>query len=174
MTALMPWLVPAAGRDRDWFAATIDRLAAEHGAPRFQPHVTVAVTFDAVEDAAAQALALLVAEVPPVDLTFDAIGHEATYFRALYLRAMPARQLLALQQAAQRTWALAPFVHVPHLSLLYSDLAEEHKRPIIDSLDISLPLTIRFDAVELWARDPRGVRSWYRTGRIPLSGVPAP
>lgn len=170
----MPWLMPAAGPDRDWFAATIDRLAEDHDAPRFQPHVTVAVTFDAAEDAAAQTVALLAAEVPPVDLTFDAIGHEAAYFRALYLRAMPARQLLVLQQAAQRAWALDPLVHVPHLSLLYSDLAEEHKRPIIDSLDISLPLTVRFDAVELWARDSQGVPGWYRTVRMPLSGVPAP
>jgi hypothetical protein len=45
MTALMPWLTPAPGPARDQLAATIGRLAAEHDAPRFQPHVTVLVTY---------------------------------------------------------------------------------------------------------------------------------
>lgn len=47
MTALMAWLTPAAGPARDRLTALIGRLAAEHDAPRFQPHVTVLVTFDA-------------------------------------------------------------------------------------------------------------------------------
>jgi hypothetical protein len=41
----MPWLTPAPGPARDQLAATIGRLAAEHDAPRFQPHVTVLVTY---------------------------------------------------------------------------------------------------------------------------------
>jgi hypothetical protein len=101
-------------------------------------------------------LASVVVGVPPIDQTFDTIGNEATYFRALYLRAMPDRQLLALQQAGQRAWTLDPLLHTLHLSLLYSDIAEEKRRSIIESLDISLPLTVRFDAVKtVGARPPR-------------------
>jgi hypothetical protein len=59
-----------------------------------------------------------------------------------------------------------------HLSLLYSDLTEDHKRPIVDNLSVSLPLTVCFDAVELWGRGPCGVRSWYRAVRIPLPAAP--
>ena len=44
MTVLMTWLTPAAGPAHDELTATIDRLAAELDAPRFQPHVTVLVT----------------------------------------------------------------------------------------------------------------------------------
>lgn len=173
MTALMTWLVPALGPTRDQLAATIDRLAAEYDAPRFQPHVTAVVTVDAAEDAAARTLVSLAADVPPVELTFTAIGHEKTYFRSLYLRPKPSTALLALQETGRQAWALDRSPGHPHLSLLYSDMTDERKRPVIHGLGISLPLTVRFDAIELWVRDPRGVRSWYRVARTPLSGVAA-
>jgi len=173
MTALMTWLTPAAGPTRDELTAAIDRLAAELDAPRFQPHVTVLVTLDTAKDAAARTLTSLVAEVPPLKLTFTTIGHDETYFRSLYLHAAPSAQFQALQKAGQRAFALDRLPPAPHhLSLLYSDLTEGHKRPIIDNLSVSLPLTVCFDAVELWGRGSRGVRSWYRAARIPLPGAP--
>ena len=172
MTALMTWLTPASGPTRDQLAATIDRLAAEHNAPRFQPHVTALVTFDTAENEATQTLASLVADVPPFDLTFTAIGHEQTYFRSLYLRAAPSAQLQALQEAGQRAFALDRLPPAPHLSLLYSDITGERKRPIIHTLSVTLPLTVCFDAVELWGRHPQGVPSWYRAARVPLPDRP--
>ena len=169
MTALMTWLTPASGTTRDQLTDTINRLAADHDASRFQPHVTVLVTLDAACDAAARRLASLVADSPPVELTFTAIGHQETYFRSLYLRAAPSVQLQALQEAGRQAFALDRLPAAPHLSLLYSDMTEDRKRPIIADLGISLPLTVCFDAIELWGRDPRGVRSWYRAARVPLS-----
>ena len=174
MTALMTWLTPAPGTTRDRLAAIIDRLAADHDAPRFQPHVTVLVTLDAACDAAARRLASLVADTAPVELTFTAIGYEQTYFRSLYLRAAPSAQLQALQEAGRQAFALNRLPPAPHLSLLYSDMAEVCKRPIAAGLGLSLPLTACFDAVELWGRDPRGVRSWYRAARVPLAGALRP
>ncbi len=165
----MTWLTPAAGPTHDQLAATIDRLAAEHDAPRFQPHVTVLVTLDTAEDAAARTLTWLVADMPPFELTFMTIGHEETYFRSLYLRAAPSAQLQTLQEAGQRAFALDRLPPAAHLSLLYSDMTEEHKGPIIHDLGVSLPLAVCFDAVELWGRDPRGVGSWYRADRVPLA-----
>jgi 2'-5' RNA ligase len=81
---------------RDHLLATIDRLAAEHDAPRLQPHVTLAATFDSPEDAAAQTLKAVTAAMSPVDVTFTAIGHDQTYFRSLYLLPEPSAQLTAL------------------------------------------------------------------------------
>jgi len=170
MTLLMTWLVPAAGPERDWLAATIDRVAAELDAPRFQPHVTLVATIDSPEDLAVRALTSVAAGVPPVELTLAAIGSEKTYFRSLYLRAEPSAQLLALREAAQRAWVLDPSPYLPHVSLLYSDIPEKDKHSLIARIGIGRPLTVWFDAVELWARDPRGVRSWYRVARVALSG----
>jgi 2'-5' RNA ligase len=140
----------ASGTTCDQLAAAIDKLAADHDALRFQPHVTVLVTLDAARDAAARKLASLVTDMPPVELTFTAIGHEETYFRSLYLHAAPSAQLQALQEAGRQAFALDRLPPAPHLSLLYSDMTEDCKRPIIADLGVSLPLTACFDAIELW------------------------
>jgi 2'-5' RNA ligase len=170
MTMLMAWLVPAAGPVRDHLAATINRLAVQHDAPRFEPHVTIAGLFHSGEEAAAQALTSLAAGVRPFEVRFAAAGHEPAYFRALYLRAQPSPQLTVLHEAARAAWALEPRPYMPHLSLLYADMAEEYKRATIDALDIQLPLTIHIEAAELWADHPAGVSSWHRVARMPFSG----
>jgi 2'-5' RNA ligase len=167
---LMVWLMPAAGPVRDHLAATIDRLAAEHDAPRFEPHVTMAGLFHSDHESAAQTLTSLAAGARPFEVRFAAAGYEQAYFRALYLRAEPAPQLTALHQAARAAWALAPRPYRPHLSLLYAEIAKEHKRAIIDALGIQLPLTVRIEAAELWADHPAGVPSWHRLARVPFSG----
>jgi len=83
MTVLMAWLVPAAGPARDHLAATIGTLAAEHGTPRFEPHVTIAGRFHSGEQAAVRALTSITAGGRPFEVRFAAAGHEQAYFRAL-------------------------------------------------------------------------------------------
>ena len=168
MTSLMTWLVPAVGSERDDLVATMDRLAAQHDAARFEPHVTLVPNVELVEEAAAEALTSLAAAMTPIDLNFASLGHEETYFRALYLVPEPSEQLVALHQAVQRLWPLHPWQFRPHLSVLYSEINEECKRSMIDSISIGLPLTIRFDAIELWAATPE-VRDWYRVAKIPFT-----
>lgn len=170
MTMLMAWLVPAAGPARDHLAATIGLLAAEHDAPRFEPHVTMAGLFHSRQEAAVQALTSLAAGTRPFEVRFAAAGYEQAYFRALYLRAQPSAQLTALHGAARAAWALEPRPYMPHLSLLYADIAEERKHAIIDALGIQLPLTIRIEAAELWADHPAGVPGWRRVARVPFPG----
>ena len=168
----MAWLVPAAGPARDQLAATISTLAAEHDAPRFEPHVTMAGLFRSGKQAAVQTLTSLAAGTRPFEVRLVAAGHEQAYFRALYLRAQPSAQLSALHQAAQAAWALDSRPYMPHLSLLYANIAAERKRAIIGALGIQLPLTIRIDAAELWADHPAGVPGWHRVARVPFPGHP--
>jgi 2'-5' RNA ligase len=170
MTMLMAWLVPAPGPERDHLAAAIGALAAEHRAPRFEPHITIAGRFHSGEQAAARALTSITAGVRPFEVRFAAVGHEQAYFRALYLRAEPVPQLTALHEAARTAWALGVRPYIPHLSLLYANLAEEPKQAIIGALGIPLPLTIRINAAELWADRQTGVPGWHRVARIPLTG----
>jgi 2'-5' RNA ligase len=170
MTMLMAWLVPAAGPARDRLAATIDALAAEHGAPRFEPHVTMAGRFDSGEQAGVQALTSLAAGVRPFEVRFVAVGYEQACFRALYLRAEPSPQLTALHEAARAAWVLDSRPYMPHLSLLYANIAGERKPAIIGTLGIQLPLTIRINAAELWADHQAGVSGWRRVARAPFCG----
>lgn len=169
MTSLMTWLTPAAGPVRDHLAATIGRLADLHNAPRFQPHITLAPAFETAADAALAVIRSAAVRLSPVEVTFAAIRHEQTYFRSLYLIAEPSAQLAAFHEAARKAWALdTSWSFMPHLSLLYSDISDEEKRSIIDTIGIPLPLAVRFDALELWVRDDPEVAHWYRAGRAPF------
>lgn len=164
----MTWLVPAFGPTRDRLTATIEMLAAEYDAPRFQPHVTMVGKFDSDEGVAVRTLQSLAIGVSSFDVRFSAVGSERTYFRSLYLRAEPSGQLRELHQAGRQAWALDLPPYMPHLSLLYSDLTEDQKRPIINAIDL-VPLTIQVDAVEMWADDRLGVHNWRRVARVPFS-----
>src|SRR5215471_2609975 len=117
---LLAWLMPAAGPVRDHLAATSDRLAAEHDAPRFEPHVTMAGLFHSGQQAAAHTLTALAAGARPFEIRFAATEYEQAYFRALYLRAEPSPQLTTLHEAARAAWALESRPYRPHLSLLYA------------------------------------------------------
>jgi 2'-5' RNA ligase len=167
MISCMSWLVPAAGPGRDRLAWVIARLAAEHGAPVFAPHVTMA-------DVAARVLERVVAGVPPFEVTLTGFGHEPEFFRSLYLRAEPSARLIALHEEGQRAWGLDPETgppYRPHLSLLYArDLPEERKPAIADGLGLALPVTIRVDAAEVWADFRDEVTRWRRVARVVLTG----
>ena len=170
MTSCMSWLVPAAGPVRDRLAGIIARLAAEHAAPVFAPHVTMAGVVESAEDAAVRVLERLVAGVPPFEVTLTGLGYEPEFFRSLYLRAEPSARLIALHEAGQRAWGLDPAPYRPHLSLLYSHLREEAKPAIADGLGLAPPVTIRVDAAEIWADFRDDVARWRRVARVPLAG----
>jgi len=170
MISCMSWLVPAAGSVRDRLAGVIARLAAEHAAPMFAPHVTLAGVVESPADAAARVLGRLVAGVPPFELRLTAVGYEPEFFRSLYLRAEPDAVLTALHEAAGRAWALDPAPYRPHLSLLYSRLPEERKPAIAGALGLALPVTIRIDAAEVWADFRDDVTRWRRVARVDLAG----
>ena len=170
MTSCMSWLVPAAGPARDRLAGVIARLAAEHAAPVFAPHVTMAGVVECSPDAAALVLGRLVAGVPPFEVTLTGVGYEPEFFRSLYLRAEPPAVLTALHEAGERAWGLNPAPYRPHLSLLYSQLPEERKPAIADALGLALPVTIRIDAAEIWADFRDEVTRWRRVARVPLEG----
>ena len=170
MTSCMTWLVPAAGPVRDRLAGVITRLAAEHAAPVFAPHVTMAGVVESSADAAARVLGRLVAGAPPFEVTLTAVGSEPEFFRSLYLRAEPDAILTALHEAAGRAWGLDPVPYRPHLSLLYSRLPEERKPAIAGALGLTLPVTIRIDAAEVWADFRDDVTRWRRVARVDLVG----
>jgi 2'-5' RNA ligase len=173
MTSCMTWLVPAAGPVRDRLAGVIARLAAEHAAPVFAPHVTMAGVVESPADAAARVLGRLVAGVPPFEVRLPAVGYEPEFFRSLYLRAEPHAVLTALHEAAGRAWGLEPGTwppYRPHLSLLYSRLPEERKPAIAGTLGLALPVTIRIDAAEVWADFLDDVTRWRRVARVVLAG----
>ena len=66
--------------------------------PTFRPHVTLKPNLDEPEADATGALKSLVSAQPSIDSTFTSVGHEATYFRALYLVPEPSEYLVAIHR----------------------------------------------------------------------------
>jgi hypothetical protein len=114
-------------------------------------------------------LAEVTAGVAPFDLSLTGVGWEPVFFRALYLRAEPSARLTALREGARRALRLEPAPD-PHLSLLYADLDEERKPAIAAGLDLTLPMTIRVDAAEVWGDFREDAGRWRRLARVPLTG----
>ncbi len=169
VASCMSWLVPAPGPERDRLAGVIAALAADHGGPVFAPHVTLARTVEAEPDVVAGVLAQVTAGVAPFEVRLTGVGHEPVFFRALYLRAEPSARLTALRAAAEQALGLEPAPE-PHLSLLYADLAEDRKPAIAAGLGLTLPMTIRVDAAEVWGDFRADAGRWRRLGRVPLGG----
>ena len=170
MATLMTWFVPAPGAERDLLITTIGTLAATCASSPFPPHVTIVPMYDSDTAAALRTLESLTAGQRPFDVTFEALGQEQTYFRSLYLRAAPSEPLTTAHAAGLRAWALEDPPYMPHLSLLYRDLTPEQKVPLLAAVRIPLPLTVRFDAAELWIHGQRGVSAWRPAARVPLDG----
>ena len=75
-----------------------------------------------------------------------------------------------MNEAAGLAWGLDPASYRPHLSLLYSRLPEERKPAIAGALGLTLPVTIRIDAAEVWADFRDDVTRWRRVARVDLAG----
>ena len=172
MTSCMSWLVPAAGPVRDRLAGVIARLAAEHAAPVFAPHVTMAGVVECVAGrgrAGARA-----AGGGGAAVRGDA-DRESGMSRSSSARCTcgpnPMPVLTALHEAGERAWELDPAPYRPHLSLLYSQLPEERKPAIADALGLALPVTIRIDAAEVWADFRDDVTRWRRVARVRSGGL---
>jgi hypothetical protein len=162
----MSWLVPAAGPVRDRLAGVIAGLAAEHGAPVFAPHVTMAGVAEAEPDAAARVLERVVAGVPPFDAARGSVA--ARVPRAPAPVATSAAHRL---QAGDRAGGLTGPGRRPHHSLPDArDLREQRKPAIADGLALALPVTIRVDAAEIWGDFRDEVTRWRRVARVVLTG----
>jgi hypothetical protein len=113
------WLVPAEPH-RAELRARIDRLALEHGAPAFEPHVTL-VTGDLAPDAVAVAIERVAARWAPLDVVAGCTAHGPDRFQAVFVE-LADRRLADLARALSEALELRfePAALQPHLSLLYA------------------------------------------------------
>jgi len=128
------WLVPS-GDLRRRLARTIRRLSRAYATPSFPPHVTLASRIAGPRQEVLAKAAQLAREIPPLTLRLTGIEGRNEYFRCLVARVGPNKALRQAHRLAKRIFGLRaqrPFM--PHLSLVYGDLAPSTKRKIIASL----------------------------------------
>jgi 2'-5' RNA ligase len=137
------WLLPAPPA-QEFFRATVGRLAAQHDAPLFEPHLTLAVGSDSATKSQ-RILTGIASE--PLDLPAAGIDFTSKFTRTLYLRFQTTPELeqlrnsLGLEQGKDD-----PFE--PHVSLLYKSIPVEEQSRL--AAGIKLPFqTVRFDALQV-------------------------
>jgi 2'-5' RNA ligase len=133
------WLVPD-GAAAEIYQAIIDRLAREYGGPVFPPHLTLFGSITVDEAEALERARRLAAAAAPFTVEVDGIDVDATYFQSLFATVRATDALLALRQAAERTFDAPPGERYrPHISLLYGFFPDDVKQAIVRDLRRSLP-----------------------------------
>ncbi|WP_299489845.1 2'-5' RNA ligase family protein [Acaryochloris sp. IP29b_bin.137] len=163
------WLVPQR-EDGQYLQAIINQLADQYQAPRFSPHVTVAGRLQVPEQYEVS-LSNLATVTPILQLANQGLDHSSELFRTVYIRTAAAEPLLALRQQVYELWPeniAKPFM--PHISLIYKNLATPERQAIINSLNIKASFVFNPLAV-VCPQQPGGwtaVDTWQMLEQWPL------
>ncbi len=126
------WLVPAEPA-RAFFRETIRRLAKEHDAPLFEPHLTLGA------GAPAQ---LSQINAGPITLPILGLHTSDSFTKTLFVRFQPTSPLGQLRHSL----GMEADGFEPHLSLLYCEVPDRSKRDLAAALPLPFP-TVTFNAV---------------------------
>ena len=142
-TSLAYWLT-LARPERDLFAEIIRILAAELGAPRFEPHLSICVTRDT------KAMRGIVKQVftAPMRLRIKDVSFTTAFTKTLFVRFERSAALDELNATLRRaTKVRQETLRDPHVSLLYKRLRMSSKKELASA--IQLPFTeVVFDSIK--------------------------
>lgn len=168
------WLVPQP-EDSAYLQGIIDQLATKYQAPRFNPHVTVAGRLQ-VSSQYQSSLADLAAATPTLCLQNQGLDQSSALFRTVYVRTDLNDSLVALRQRVYELWpenVVKPFM--PHISLIYKELAPLERQIIIQALRIKE--TFMFDTLAVVCPQQPGewtaVETWQTLERWNLKDLAA-
>lgn len=163
------WLMPPSPV-RARFARLIDTLSRRLGTPRFDPHVTLCGTADLHENDMLARVEGLAARLAPVPIRLTEVGYTDEYFRCLFVVAERSEQLLAAHRVACEAFGKPPAADfMPHLSLVYGELARERKEQIIGEIGRRFDAGFVADGISLCV--PAGLPPhWRLLGPFPLTG----
>lgn len=136
------WLMPAA-EDAAFFDQLVRRLAREHDAPLFEPHVTLHASDIAAETAIQVLRDVSLPEA--CELHVEGIDHSEKYTKTLFVQFRSAPELQQLSNGFRAGSNVDSNYELnPHLSLLYKQLPGDARAQLASS--ITMPFeTVRFD-----------------------------
>lgn len=161
------WLVP----DEPMFsllAGTISQLSRQCSTPTFDPHITLLAGITMEEQAALAKAASLASSLKPLRLELDDVGYLDEYFRCLFIRVVPTAPIMEANRAAREAFGLRKdFGYMPHLSLVYGNLALDEKKAIADALGPQSGQIINVQKLRLY-RVSGPVHQWKCVGEFGL------
>ena len=147
MSGFSLWLMPPpAVRDR--FCPLIAELSRRLGTPAFEPHLTLVPS--TVEADLMARVASLAAGLAPLPVHLTEIGMVSDYFRCLFVRAELTPPLQRAYHAACGALGQPPGDFMPHLSLVYGDLAPADKGRVVADIGRRFDLHFIVERVALY------------------------
>ena len=131
------WLLPA-DVHKGYLVARIHRLADEHDAPVFDPHVTLYLTGLHPDESPAVVLEKLSEAFPPVECVAGLTMHSSELFKALFVP-VSGSALHALHYATRALCGdrASGFDFAPHVSLMYKILPDSERAALATGENLS-------------------------------------
>jgi len=155
----------------DRLTRVIFELSRKHGAPVFEPHVTLLANIPGAEDTTVALCQRLAAMVEPFSIQLTKLDHLNEYYRCLFARVLETRSVVETHSKARNVFGLQQeLLYMPHLSLLYGHFDEATKQEIIEGLrgswDLEFPVD-RFDLID----GRGGPANWRKLGEFAFQSV---
>jgi len=161
------WLVPG-GETYDTLSKLITRLAKSHGAPVFEPHITLLSGIKSEnENELLRLTHLLATRVGAFDVELGETRYMNEYYRCLFLKAEPTDGLIRANIEAKLVMAelIEQQEFYPHLSLLYGEFFPMVKEAIIADIGARMDISFTSDKVKL-LRVTGGPADWKALGEF--------
>ena len=116
----------------DRLAAIIKKLSLNQPALSFEPHVTLLGRLLGLESERVSKTRVLASLIKPFQIQLDKVDYLDEFFRSLFIRVEPTQAVLDANRTAQMLFSgRTDAEYLPHLSLMYGDLAAATKEEII-------------------------------------------
>ena len=161
------WLTPT-GKLGKRLAETIARLAEEHAAPQFEPHVALLGNLMGAEEEVIAQAARLASRLQPYTIQLTSLATSAEFFRCLFVQVKPIEAVMAAHQQARELFhRQGDPPYLPHLSLLYGRYPDHVKEDIITELGDRLQGEFTADSLHLYATGEQ-TSTWHSVGTYSL------
>lgn len=114
----------------------VTQLAAEHGGPFFEPHLTLLSGIKGSEGeviAKSEQLAMQLNELP---LTLAGVSFSVTYFQCVLVRITPTAALLDAYLAAATLFSIEPALFMPHISVFYGNHSMPEREKLAQTVNV--------------------------------------
>lgn len=113
----------------------IKKLSEKYETPLFEPHVTLLSGLRRGETELIQLTETLAGSLSPFEIELGEPGYRDHYYRSFFLHVKKTDALIDAQQTAEKLFGCSTDeTYLPHLSLMYGEVEERHKRMLVDTM----------------------------------------
>ena len=156
------------GETRNKLASIINKLSDRYETPRFVPHVTLLGGITENEGVILSKMSYLAGFLKPFQIQLAEVKYLDEYFRALFILAEKTKELLGAYGKARNIFDVKESSsYMPHLSLMYGNLAVKTKEEILAKIGREFRLNFWIDTIYLFSTTGEASQ-WYKVQEFPL------